>query len=327
MLRAAGRIRDEGFAQVVAAGRPGRTRRPPARRWASIRPASRIIDPLRSSCRPDYVRALLAKRQPQGHDRGGGRRAPWTTPCSSARCWSAQGVADGMVAGAVNSTGNVLRAGFQIVGTAPGHSRRLQLLRDGQAGLGTAARTACSSSATAPSTRSRTPTSWRTSPWPRPPPPAPSAASSRAWPCSASRTMGSGAGPDVDKVIEAARLVQREGARAAVDGPLQLDAAIVPNIGAQQGAGQRGRRPGQRADLPGPGRRQHRLQAGAAPGRAPRPWARSCRAWPRASTTCRAAAASTTSSTWRPSPPCRAPRKEEAGRCATSWSSTAAAAR
>ena len=32
------------------------------------------------------------------------------------------GLADGMVAGAVNATGDVLRAGFQVVGTAPGTS-------------------------------------------------------------------------------------------------------------------------------------------------------------------------------------------------------------
>ena len=61
-----------------------------------------------------------------------------------------QGMADGMVAGAVNATGNVLRAGFQIVGTAPGAQHRLQLLRHGQARLGPSARTACWSSATAP---------------------------------------------------------------------------------------------------------------------------------------------------------------------------------
>ena len=102
------------------AGRPGRpSSRAPATAWASIRPASAIIDPRAPPSRADFVRALVAKRKHKGMTEPRRPPAPWTTPCSSAPCWCAEGAADGMVAGAVNATGNVLRAGFQIVGTAP----------------------------------------------------------------------------------------------------------------------------------------------------------------------------------------------------------------
>jgi phosphate acetyltransferase len=50
-------------------------------------------------------------------------------------------------------------------------------------------------------------------------------------------TMGSGAGPDVDKVAEATALVRQLEPGLVVDGPLQLDAAIVPEIGGSKAPG------------------------------------------------------------------------------------------
>ena len=50
-------------------------------------------------------------------------------------------------------------------------------------------------------------------------------------------TMGSGAGPDVDKVVEATRLVKERAPDLAVDGPLQLDAAIIGAIGDKKAPG------------------------------------------------------------------------------------------
>ena len=47
-------------------------------------------------------------------------------------------------------------------------------------------------------------------------------------------TLGSGAGEDVDKVALATRLLGEREPGLAVDGPLQLDAAIVPEIGARK---------------------------------------------------------------------------------------------
>jgi phosphate acetyltransferase len=44
-------------------------------------------------------------------------------------------------------------------------------------------------------------------------------------------TLGSGGGPDVEKVVEATGLVRSQAPDLQVDGPLQLDAALVPAVG------------------------------------------------------------------------------------------------
>ena len=44
-------------------------------------------------------------------------------------------------------------------------------------------------------------------------------------------TKGSAKHPDVDKVIEATRIAKAEAPHIALDGELQLDAAIVPSVG------------------------------------------------------------------------------------------------
>ena len=141
-----------------------------------------------------------------------------------------KGLADGMVAGAVNATGNVLRAGFQIVGTAPGSaivSSCFVMVKPDWA-FGTDGMLVFGDCAVNPS-----------------PDPAQladiavaTAGTARAL-CGfeprvamlSFSTKGSGAGPDVDKVAEAVRLVHEKEPGLAVDGPLQLDAAIVPEIG------------------------------------------------------------------------------------------------
>ena len=50
-------------------------------------------------------------------------------------------------------------------------------------------------------------------------------------------TMGSGAGADVDKVLAALEIIRRKAPDLAVDGPLQADAALVPDIGTRKAPG------------------------------------------------------------------------------------------
>jgi phosphate acetyltransferase len=141
-----------------------------------------------------------------------------------------------MVAGAANATSNVLRAGFQIVGTAPGCSLVSSCFvminpewEYGQNGLlvfadcavnpsPDAAQLADIALATAGTARSLCGFEPRVA-------------------MLSFSTMGSGTGADVDKVAAATQLLREKAPVLLVDGPLQLDAAIVPEVGAKKAPG------------------------------------------------------------------------------------------
>lgn len=142
----------------------------------------------------------------------------------------ARGRADGMVAGAINSTGDVLRAAFQIIGTAPGTSivSSCFVMVDpdwtfGENGLIVFGDCAVNPQ---PNAEQLADIAWAT------------ARTARAL-CGfeprvallSYSTMGSGTGQDVDKVEAALAILQRRYPELQVDGPLQADAALVPAIG------------------------------------------------------------------------------------------------
>ena len=147
-----------------------------------------------------------------------------------------RGLADGMVAGAVNATGNVLRAGFQIVGMAPGTSivsSCFVMVRPDWA-FGDAGRLVFGDCAVNPQPDAGQLADIAIA----------TAGTARAL-CGfeprvamlSYSTMGSGAGPDVDKVTAALEIIRRKAPDLAVDGPLQLDAAIVADIGTRKAPG------------------------------------------------------------------------------------------
>jgi phosphate acetyltransferase len=147
-----------------------------------------------------------------------------------------RGLADGMVAGAVNATGNVLRAGFQIVGMAPGTSivsSCFVMVRPDWT-CGDAGRLVFGDCAVNPQPNAEQLADIAIA----------TAGTARAL-CGfeprvamlSFSTMGSGAGPDVDKVVAALEIIRRKAPDLAVDGPLQLDAAIIPDIGAKKAPG------------------------------------------------------------------------------------------
>ena len=71
-------------------------------------------------------------------------------------------------------------------------------------------------------------------------------------------TMGSAKHALVDKMVEATRIAKEQYPELKLDGELQLDAAIVPSVGASE---ERRCRQGKRSGIPEPGCRKHWLQA------------------------------------------------------------------
>ena len=147
-----------------------------------------------------------------------------------------RGLADGMVAGAVNATGDVLRAGFQVVGTAPGTSlvSSCFVMVKPDWTCGDAGRLVFGDCAVNPQPTAAQLAEIAIA----------TAATARAL-CGfeprvamlSYSTMGSGGGADVDKVVEALALARAKAPDLQIDGPLQLDAALVPEIGAKKAPG------------------------------------------------------------------------------------------
>ena len=233
-LRAAGAIVTEGFAQVILLGNLTDLNERLAALGIDAEKLT-IIDPVLSTYRTEFSRAYFELRQAKGMTEAEATKV-MQDPLFFGAMLVRRGVADGMVAGAVNATGNVLRAGFQIVGTAPDAnlvSSCFVMVRpdwtfgdEGRLVFGdcavnpqpTAAQLAEIAMATARTARTLCGFEPRVA-------------------MLSYSTMGSGGGADVDKVVEALAIVRERAPDLAVDGPLQLDAAIVPEIGAKKAPG------------------------------------------------------------------------------------------
>jgi len=148
-----------------------------------------------------------------------------------------EGLADGMVAGVLNSTANVLRAAFQCIGTAPGtsivSSSFIMIVPDCPYGeSGTMVFADC---AINPQPNSEQLADIAVS----------SAATARAL-CDVEprvamlsfSTNGSGGeNPDVEKVVQATRLVRAKAPKLQVSGEMQADAALIESIGQKKAPG------------------------------------------------------------------------------------------
>lgn len=142
-----------------------------------------------------------------------------------------KGVADGMVAGAINSTGNVLRAGLTIVKTKPGiktvsscfimcfedtpyKGEEVMVFGDCAVNIDpTAEQLSDIAISSVDSAKAL------------------AGINEPKVAMLSFSTKGSAKHANVDKVVEATKLVRAKAPEIAVDGELQLDAAIVPAVG------------------------------------------------------------------------------------------------
>ncbi len=231
MLRAAAAVTADRFARIILLGDEQALRADLA---GLDLPAEGLtfIDPATSPDKGAFADAFAEMRKHKGLTSEAAAEA-MLQPLFFGAMLVRQGRADGMVAGAANATGDVLRAGFQVIGTAPGcavvSSCCVMIRPDwelGDRGMLVFGDCAVNPSPDADQLADIAVATART---------AQSLCGFEPRVAMLSySTMGSGAGDDVDKVIEATRLVREKAPDLQVDGPLQLDAAIVPAIGAKK---------------------------------------------------------------------------------------------
>lgn len=195
-----------------------------------------IVNPTQSANFDDYVQAFYEMRKKKGIDLDKAK-ATMSDPLYYASMMVKMGHADGEVAGAVNTTGNVLRPALQIIRTAPGISAVsgsfIMIVPNCEYGdKGTFVYADCAVT------------------------PVPSAEQMAEFAktsvetavdlCGMSdpkvgmlsfSTKGSASHETIDKVVEASNIAKERFPELKVDGELQGDAAIVPSVGASKAPG------------------------------------------------------------------------------------------
>ena len=118
-VQASAKILKEGVARVTLLGNPDEVRKVAAETGTDLTGVA-IIDPATSEKRAAYADLLYELRKAKGMTPEQATELVTKNPLYYGAVMLKAGDADGMVAGAINSTGNVLRPALQIIKTAPG---------------------------------------------------------------------------------------------------------------------------------------------------------------------------------------------------------------
>ncbi len=228
-LRAADTILEEGFAQIILIGNPNEIFATADRFGLKNISKAKIVDPLNHEKIDEYVDLMVEIRKSKGLTKEEAKELI-KNPLYLGVLMIKAGDADGEVAGANNVTGDVLRPAFQYVKTAPGVSvvsgsivMGLDNSEFGEDGLMVFADCAVHPDPDAKELAEIAVATGRTTQ-------AILGIEPRIAMLSFS-TKGSARHDFVDKVITATKLAQEMAPDLKIDGELQVDAAIVPEIG------------------------------------------------------------------------------------------------
>lgn len=229
-LTAAARIIAEGIADIILIGKPEEIKaKAEELKLTNIENAT-IVDPTDEQVIDRYAPLFFELRKSKGISMEQARKTT-ADPLYLGCLMIKNGDADGQVAGALNTTGNVLRAAFQVIKTMPGinvvSGAFVMVLPEGSA-FGTNGLLIFADCAVIPD---------------------PTAAELAQIAVSSAQTARDIAGMDprvailsfstkgsakhekVDKVIEATKIAKEMAPFLALDGELQADAALVPSVG------------------------------------------------------------------------------------------------
>jgi phosphate acetyltransferase len=235
VLKATHQILAEGLAKIILIGNKDELEKAAAQHNVSISAAT-IIDPANYSEFDSLAAGLFELRKSKGLTLDEAKKMLLENPVALGDMLVKVDIADGMVAGALYSTADVLRPSLQILKTAPGvtlvSSFFIMDVPDceyGNNGVFIFSDCGLIQNPTAEELAAIAISS---------------AGSYKALfgeePIVAllsHSTMGSAKHPDVSKVAEAAKILKEKAPTLQADGEFQLDAAIVPSIGASKAPG------------------------------------------------------------------------------------------
>ncbi len=229
-VEAASKIISEGFADVVLVGDEQKIREVDSK-WNLD--GVEFINPKTFDRFDEYVEKLVELREKKGMTKEKAEEVLSENALYFGVMLVKMGYCDGMVAGAVNSTANVLRPSLQILKTAPGtklvSSFFVMVVPDCEYGANGAFVFSDCGLVQNPNAEELA-----------------NIATSSAKSCDlllqeepvvamlSHSTKGSAKHDDVDKVVEATRIAKELAPELKLDGELQLDAAIVPSVGSSK---------------------------------------------------------------------------------------------
>ena len=236
-LQAAGRVLEEGWAGPVLLGDPRELDERARGLNVNLRGAL-VINPQTDDRINGLVQLYQTRRAKEGRKDHDVREMILKDLLLYGAGLVARGEADGMTAGAVSATADVIRAGLKMIGTAPGISTVssifLMLLPEGLpfGHNGTLVYADCGV-VPAPSAEQLADIAISSAQLARTLVPG-------LEPCVAMlsfSTKGSARHESADKVIEATRLAKERRPDLLIDGELQVDTAIVPSVGSRKAPG------------------------------------------------------------------------------------------